>query len=397
MLFPSTIVRFFRWGCLSVLSGLLAGLSAGLFLILLDHVTKVRIENPRIIWALPVAGLLIGLLYHHFGQTFARGNQRVLAEVHGGRRPLPVLMAPFILLSTLVTHLFGGSSGREGTAVQMGAALSDQLPRLFKLESWERQALLAAGAGAGFGAAIGAPWAGAVFGVEILRQWKRSTLIVALWCLGASMVGHSVTLWMGAPHTEWPLVAVPHFEIPVLLYLLIAGLIFGISARWFNGAVRWVEKSFHLFSYPPFRPFWGGLLLLGFFWWEGSLRYAGLGIESIQQALLTQDQIPSMEVPFLKAIATALTIGSGFKGGEFIPLVFIGATLGAALALFLPVSSSLLAALGFSAVFGAAAKVPFACAIMAMEIFGWQLGPYALMVGLTADYFSGPSGIYRAN
>lgn len=132
---------------------------------------------------------------------------------------------------------------------------------------------------------------------------------------------------------------------------------------------------------------------MGLFHAEGSLRYAGLGIDVIQSALVRP---AGFDEPVLKAIFTALTVGTGFKGGEFIPLVFIGTTLGSALGLFLPVGFALLAALGFAAVFGGAAKTPVACTIMAMEIFGPGIGPYALLACFMSYLFSGPRGLYRA-
>lgn len=383
---------FFRWSCLSVLSGILAGGSASLFLILLDQTTVLRLQNPQIIWALPGAGLLIGLLYYYAGQDFARGNDRLLAEIDRPHHRLPILMAPLILITTLMTHLFGGSTGREGTAVQMGASLSDQLTGFFGLEPSERRALLAAGSGAGFGAAIGAPWAGMVFGIEILRRWDRRSWGVTFWCGVASFVGYGLTLLLQTPHSQFPTVEIPEFDFTFLVALFFAGLIFGTGARLFNQMVFMVEKFFKFIPYSPLRPFFGGIVLLGFFGWEGSLKYSGLGIDVIQQSFA---EVATFKDPILKGVATALTVGSGFKGGEFIPLVFIGSTLGSALAVVLPTGSSLLAALGFAAVFGAAAKVPLACAVMAMEIFGWSIGPYALFVGLIASFFSGAQGIYK--
>ncbi|RYD88687.1 MAG: hypothetical protein EOP50_18705 [Sphingobacteriales bacterium] len=144
---------------------------------------------------------------------------------------------------------------------------------------------------------------------------------------------------------------------------------------------------------PPFKPLVGGLCVLGFYAALGTTRYSGLGIDVIQEALL---QPLSFFDPLYKAIATAMTIGSGFKGGEFIPLVFIGTTLGSAMGFFMPASFQLMGALGFSSVFGAAAKTPLACAVMACELFGWRIAPYALASGFIAFLCSGRKSIYPA-
>lgn len=387
------IKKIARWTFLSLVSGVLVGVSSGLFLILLDLFTRLRKQNPQLIWGLPIAGLMIGGLYHFMGREIAHGNRRLLKEIHHPQKKLPFYMAPLILLTTLMTHLFGGSAGREGTAVQMGASLSDQLTGFLPFEPWERQVLLTAGAGAGFGAAIGAPWAGMVFGLEILRWSGRKSFLVAMSCLVASMTGYGVTVLMNAPHSHFPKVDIPLVDFKMLILVAVAGVAFGLCARVFNKTVSVTETLFTKFiAYPPLRPLIGGFCLLGFFWLEGSDRYAGLGVDVIQQTL---DGATQLKDPFLKIGATALTIGSGFKGGEFIPLVFIGSTLGSVLALLLPIESGLLAALGFAAVFGAAAKVPLACAVMAMEIFGWEIGPYAIFVGWIAAFFSGSKGIYK--
>lgn len=159
-------------------------------------------------------------------------------------------------------------------------------------------------------------------------------------------------------------------------------------------STHFVERAVnHWISYPPLKPFLGGLLIAILYYFDGTYRYAGLGITYIQEALT---QPAGFRDPALKSIFTSLTVGTGFKGGEFIPLVFIGTTLGSALSILLPVSFALLAALGFAAVFGGAANTPIACTLMAMEIFGYRIGPYALVACFTSYYFSGHQGIYRS-
>ena len=386
-------IHYIRWTLLSILCGVLAGLAAAVFLISLDWATRYRTEHSILIWALPLAGLLIGSVYHYFGKDIAAGSNLILDEIHDPAKVLSYRMAPFILLGTIITHLFGGSAGREGTAVQMGASLSDQLTRIFKIEPEERKILLTAGAGAGFGAAIGAPWAGVIFGMEVLNV-GRLRLFAWFECLVASFVAFFTAVLCKAPHSAYPIVEVPSLELRVLFFVAIAGIIFGLAARAFSISTHFVESLVNRWiSYPPLKPFLGGLLIVSLFYLEGSFRYAGLGIEYIQEALTNQ---ATFREPILKSIFTSLTIGTGFKGGEFIPLVFIGTTLGSALSFILPVSFALLAALGFAAVFGGAANTPIACTLMAMEIFGARIGPFALVACFVSYHFSGHHGIYRA-
>lgn len=210
-----TLSRYIRWTFFSALCGVLSGIAASIFLISLDWVTKTRTGFPAIIWGLPLAGLIIGLVYHHFGKDVAAGNNLILDEIHDPKRTVPFHMAPLILLGTVITHLFGGSAGREGTAVQMGASLSDQLTRFFKIEPEERKILLTAGAGAGFGAAIGAPWAGMVFGMEVINI-GRLRLFAWFECLVASFAGYYTAVFLNAPHSAYPAIEVPGVDWRIL-------------------------------------------------------------------------------------------------------------------------------------------------------------------------------------
>jgi H+/Cl- antiporter ClcA len=382
-----------RWLSLSVLSGLLSGAAAALFLFLLKWATSTRNAQPMIIWALPLAGLFIGWAYYRHGKSVAGGNNLILDEIHDPKKVLSFRMAPFVLVGTVLTHLFGGSAGREGTAVQMGASLSDQINRFLVLEPSERKILLAAGAGAGFGAAIGAPWAGTIFGMEVIHVGKFR-LVGWLECLIASFVGFYTTKLLGAPHTHYPLFPIPPYALSALLFVGLSGLLFGFVARVFIWTTHRIE-AFHrrYLPYSPLRPFLAGIFLVVLYWLEGSYRYVGLGLPYIQEAIVHQ---ASFADPVKKLFFTALTVGSGFKGGEFIPLVFIGTTLGSALGLIAPALFSLLAATGFAAVFAGAANTPIACSLMAMEIFGYRIAPYAFLACFCSYYVSGHKGIYAS-
>nr|BFD63209.1 voltage-gated chloride channel family protein [Bdellovibrio sp. HM001] len=377
---------------LSAITGVMAGAAAAVFLFALDRATRWRELHPQIIWFLPLAGLLLGVFYHLYGRSVEKGTGLILEQIHDPQNIIPLRMAPMILLGTVLTHLFGGSAGREGTAVQMGSSLADQLSRFFSISKEERKVLLIAGAGAGFSAAIGAPWAGALFGLEVI-QVGRLRLFALGECLISAFVAYFFCRWLGAPHSIFPPVTDLNYSAISFVWVLVAGLCFGIAANVFmrfTHAVESLQKRF--VKSPMWRPFVGGVLLVLLYWWQGSDRYAGLGIPVIQEAF---HQSLAWWDPVLKALLTGVTIGSGFKGGEFIPLVFIGTSLGSALSGVLPLGLPLLAALGFAAVFGAAANTPMACAIMACELFGWQIAPYALLACWVAYFMTGHLGIYK--
>lgn len=380
----------------AILIGLVAGIPSGLaavvFLHLLDAVTQARQEHPQIIWALPLVGLLIGWVYHDYGRDSAPGANLIIEEIHSPKKQLPLRMAPLLAISTFLTHLFGGSAGREGVAVQMGAALADEGGRHLGVTPTERRALLLAGSGAGFGAAVGSPWAGVVFGMEMIYA-KRLRPTAVLECLVASFAAFAVAR-LALPHSaHWPQVPWVPPTLPLVAGVVGGSILFGLSARVFVYCTHGIESLQQRFvTKAQWRPFFGGLLLVALYWLEGSYRYVGLGIDVIQQGL--ENSAPWRD-SLLKILFTALTIGSGFKGGEFVPLVFTGAALGSALAGALGLPVSILASVGFAAVFAAAANAPVACTLMAVDLFGWPVAPYALSGCLIAFAVSGRHGIYK--
>lgn len=358
----------------------------------LDWTAKTRNFVPHLIWFLPFAGFLIGWVYFKWGQESNQGSHLIIDEINNPKKRIPLILAPLVFAGTILTHFFGGSAGREGTAVQMGAALSDQISRFNKIDKEDRSLLLAAGASAGFSAAIGTPWAGAVFGMEMLRI-GRIRFFAVCECVIASFVGYYTAIVLQAPHVPFEPIGIPKLEFSLPISIFVAGLTFGLTAKLFTHVTHFIENLCQKYiSYPPLRPFVGGLLLALMFFAEGSSRYESLGLSVINEALTT---VSSFLDPLLKFGFTSLTIGSGFKGGEFIPLVFIGSTLGSALSTIIPVSSHLLAGLGFAAVFAGASNTPIACSLMAIEIFGLEIAPYALIACFASYWVSGNKSIYK--
>lgn len=388
----SRLLKILKWFLISGVVGLLGGFAAAAFLHALDLATSYRDQHPWIIWLLPGAGAGIGWSYHRFGQRATAGTGLILEEIHDPRRTLPLHMASMAFLGTVVTHLFGGSAGREGTAVQMGSTLADQLNTWFRFDSEERKILLVAGAGAGFSAAIGAPWAGALFGLEVV-QIGRLRFHALFECLISSFVAYGFCQWLQAPHSVFLEVENVSYSYHALGWAMLAGVCFGLMANFFLHLTHFVEFLQRRFvKSPVLRPVVAGVLLVVLYSLEASYRYVGLGIPHIQDALQAQ---VSWDTSFLKAFFTALTVGSGFKGGEFVPLVYVGTHLGSFLSGWIPLPLPLLGALGFAAVFGAAANTPLACAVMACEIFGWSLAPYALVSCWAAYFMTGHVGIYK--
>lgn len=382
-----------KWLLISVIVGVIAGCLSAFFLWTLGLVTSFRETHSWLVWLLPFGGFGVGLVYHHYGRSVEAGNNLILDEIHEPSETVPFRMVPLILFGTWMTHLFGGSAGREGTAVQMGASAADQLASRFRLSNEERMTLLMAGMSAGFGSVFGVPWAGTLFGIEVLSIGSLRARRV-LECLVASFVGHFTVLGLGVHHTEYAAPLIPAFSLAVLAWVVAAGFVFGGWSFLFSYTIHAVGAFFKkTVAYGPLRAAVGGAIVIAGYYYLQSFRYAGLGVPVIEDSLRSQG--PYLDFYF-KSIFTILTLGCGMKGGEVTPLLFIGATLGNSLALLMPLHFSFLAALGFVAVFAGAANTPLACTLMAMEIFGSHVGPWALIACACAWLVSGHHGIYKS-
>lgn len=388
---PAPLAYALRWSVPSVCVALVAGLSSGFFLWALDRVTLLHMVHPWLLWLLPLAGLVSGLAYHHLGGPAEAGNNLILSQVRNSDASIPLRMAPLVLGGTLITHLCGGSAGREGTAVQMAGSLADLFTRPFRLHPHERKVLLRAAIAGGFAAVFGTPLAGTLFALEVVvaGSFSLSTLLP---CLTTALLADQVVSFLPIHHTHYAAGIAPGGMHP-LFASAILGVASGWMARLFAGSARSIAQTLrrHV-SWPPLRPFLGGVVvaLLGT---VVGPRFLGLGLPEIA-ASFTEAAGPLDAVG--KLLLTALTVGSGFKGGEVTPLFFIGSHLGSGMApvLDLPVAS--LAAVGFVAVFAGATNTPLACTVMAMELFGSSFGPMAAVACLASWLASGPHGIYSA-
>ena len=387
------LLDLIRWLLIAACVGVLAGSASALLLASLTWATNIRESHKWIIALLPIAGLGVGCLYKYLGTSVEAGNNLIIDEIHNPKAVIPLRMTPLILLGTFITHLFGGSAGREGTAIQTGASLADQLSRPLHLDNRERGMLLMAGIAGGFGSVFGTPLAGAIFGIEVLALGQLGYGAIFP-CLVASFVGDYVTHAWGIQHTIYKVSTVPRLNLSGFLSAIAAGIAFGLVGMAFAKTTHAIAHfSKKAIAWGPLRPFAGGILVAAAVFALHTTRYIGLGIPTIVDAFSLN--LPPWDFA-AKFLFTAVTLGLGFKGGEVTPLFFIGATLGNALAWLLPLPPTLLAGMGFVAVFAGAANTPIASTFMAVELFGAEAGAYAAIACVVSYLFSGHAGIYQS-
>jgi H+/Cl- antiporter ClcA len=385
---------FIKWIVLGSFVGLMTGSASAFFLYSLDYVTSLRMENPWLLFFLPLGGAVVSYLYFKFGKSSTKGNNLILEQIHGGTESVPLRMAPLVLIGTLITHLFGGSAGREGTAVQMGGSLSEWFGKLIRVTPADRKTLLICGISGGFGSIFGTPLAGTLFGLEVLAIGVISHQAL-LPAFVASLVGNltATSLW-GVSHLHYSIGDIPALSFMVILKVILASILFGLTSRLFSELTHSLKRWYsYFFRNPMIKSAVGGIIIIGLVYLLGTRDYLGLGLPLIE-ASFTGEVSP---LAFLgKILFTSLTLGAGFQGGEVTPLFAIGATLGNALSGWIGLYAPFLAALGFIAVFCGATNTPIACFIMGIELFGGEGAVYMFMACVISYLFSGHSGIYTS-
>jgi H+/Cl- antiporter ClcA len=392
MLRREQLATLAQWLGLGGVVGVLCGASSALFLWLLDRASGFRTGHELIVFALPLAGLAMGLVYERFGDSIKAGNNLVIDTIHDDGPEIPVRMAPMVLAGTVLTHLFGGSAGREGAAVQMGASLTDWVAHRLRLPRELRQQLLAAGVAGGFGSVFGTPIAGAVFGLEFVVAGRigYTALVPALL---ASLVGDMTTRALGIEHTLYPAVPDVALTLPLLGKWLLFAVGIALTTVVFIELTHFIRRQGER-RVPrlPVRLFLGGAVLVALWQLAGTSDYLGLGIPTIVRAF--EDPHLPAEAFALKLVFTAVTLGAGFLGGEVTPLFFIGAALGNVLARLLGIPLELGAGIGLAAAFAAAANTPLALSIMAAELLGAHAFPHVMIVCVFAYLLTGQRSIY---
>lgn len=368
------------------------GVAGWAFLTGLRLVTGLREGQPLLFLLLIPVGVITAWLYQHHGRAASRGNNLVIESALTGRL-IHARMAALTFFCSIATHLAGGSAGREGTAVQIGGTIASNVSGLFHLDAYDHHDLVLAGVSAGFGAVFGTPLAGAFFGMEMCFVGKLEYR-AALYCLAGSFMGNAVARWLGVAHAARAIGDVPSLDARTIALTVAAAIVFGIAARLFSAAIRFVKLSYaRIPASAPVRALVGAGVLLAVYVATGSQHLGGLS-EWMVDAGFSGASSPFDALG--KLALTALTLGAGFQGGEVTPLFDIGASLGGWMGATAGLAPALPAALGMLGVFGAALNVPITTIMLGIDMFGGAAAPYFVIVSFVSYLVAGHRGVYPA-
>ena len=363
-------LAFLRWLLFAAIIGVVAGGVSTAFYYAFVWATELRIAHPWLLWLLPVGGVAIVLLYRVCGMARDRGTNFVLIAVRENAA-LPLRTAPLVFLSTIITHLVGGSSGREGAILQIGGSISSFLGRKMHLDDKDSRVITMCGMAAAFSALFGTPLTAAIFSMEVVSVGVMYYAAIVP-CVLSSIIGLSVAHFFDVPGTAFSLDGIPNLSVVSLAQVIGMGILFALLSILFCRVMHAAPKLYNRYLPDPLvRVVVGSLLVIGltylvWIWNPGTYDYNGAG-EAIIHAAIEGYARP--EAFILKILLTAITLGAGFKGGEIVPVFFTGSTFGCVVAPLLGLSPSFGAGLGMVCVFCGVTNCPVSSLLLALELF----------------------------
>lgn len=381
-----------KWVIFATITGTIVGLVGSVFYFLLSFVTIVREQNPWIIYLLPLAGLAVVATYHFMHNDNDGGTNLVISAVHSGDR-IPLRMTPSIFISTTLTHLFGGSAGREGAALQIGGSIGNSLGKLFRFDEKDTHVVIMCGMSAAFSTLFGTPMAAAIFPMEMVSVGVMYYMALVP-CVVSSLVAHGIAVLLGVAGETFHVAGIPGLElVPSLKIVLLASICAFLSMAF----CVLLHKTEHLYKKclknRYLRIFIGGCAVVLLTVLVGNNDYNGAGMHMIEDAIGGE---VAPEAFLLKMLFTALTIGAGYKGGEIVPTFFVGATFGCLMGQFIGLSPSFCAAIGMISLFCGVTNCPISTLLISFELFGFEGMPYYLLAVAFSYMLSGYFGLYSS-
>lgn len=381
-----------KWIIFAIIVGAIVGLCGTAFYFALSLVTVLRTQNTWLIFLLPLGGLGIVAMYRFLHNEKDTGTNLVISAIHSDDE-LPLRMAPLIFVSTLITHLFGGSAGREGAALQMGGSIGNALGKLFRFDDKDKHVMIMCGMSAAFSALFGTPMAAAILPMEMVSVGVMY-YIALVPCVISSLVAHGITYSFGVSNEMFIIRSIPKFGIITSIEISVLAILCALVSILFCVLLHKSEDLYkRFFTNPYIRVIAGGCIIIVLTLLVGNQDYNGTGINIIEHCI---NGTVRPEAFLLKMIFTALTLGAGYKGGEIVPSFFTGAAFGCLFGNLLGFSPTLCTAVGMTAVFCGVTNCPITSLLISFELFGYDGMPYFLLATALSYMLSGYFGLYRS-
>lgn len=381
-----------KWIIFAIIVGIIVGLCGTAFYFALSLVTVLRTQNSWLIFLLPLGGVGIVAMYRILHNEKDTGTNLVISAIHSDDE-LPFRMAPLIFVSTLITHLFGGSAGREGAALQMGGSIGNALGRLFRFDDKDKHVMIMCGMSAAFSALFGTPMAAAILPMEMVSVGVMY-YIALVPCVISSLVAHGIAYSFGVSNEMFIIRSIPKFGIISSIEISVLAILCALVSILFCVLLHKSEDLYkRFFANPYVRAIVGGCIIIVLTLLVGNQDYNGTGINIIAHCI---NGTVRPEAFLLKMIFTALTLGAGYKGGEIVPSFFTGAAFGCLFGNLLEFSPTLCTAVGMTAVFCGVTNCPITSLLISFELFGYDGMPYFLLATALSYMLSGYFGLYRS-
>lgn len=384
------IYTFLIWSFIGAVIGVVVGAVGIAFHILLEEVTAFRMTHSWILFLLPIGGLIIAGLYRLLHMQNDRGTNLILVAVRVNEK-VSLRLTPLIFISTIITHLFGGSAGREGAALQIGGSIGSFLGRKIKLDEKDERIITMCGMSAGFAALFGTPVAAVVFSMEVITVGIMHysaivpSIIAAITAAGLSMM-------CGITPTSFTLLSVPELSAAGVCSVILLGVLCAGVSVLFCLTMEAAGKCYKkVFRNGYIRIFVGGCIVVLLTLLLGTRDYNGAGMDVITRAISGEAEYPAF---LFKILLTALTLGAGYKGGEIVPSFFVGATFGCVIGPWIGLPASFAAGTGMAALFCGVTNCPIASVILCVELFGGEGIAYYTLACAVSYMLSGYYGLY---
>lgn len=386
------VLTFVKWLVIAACVGIIGGAVGSVFHMSVDYVTELRAEHDWLIYLLPVGGVIITAIYYFFRSKGHIDTNRVLESVRGGER-VPLIMVPMIFVSTCITHMLGGSAGREGAALQLGGGIGYNLGKLLRLKENDLHIIVMAGMSSVFSALFSIPLTAAVFALEVVNVGAMHYAGL-LPCLIASVVAYQVSLMFGISPIRFDLPAFGAVTLSMAARVIVLAVLCALVSILFCTAIKKCEHSMEkLISNRYLRSIAGAAVVVVLTLVLQTRDYNGAGMDIITKAMSGSAK---PEAFLLKIIFTAITISAGFKGGEIVPAFFVGSTFGCVVGALVGLDAGFGAAIGFVALFCGVLNCPLASVFLALEIFGAEGIIYFAIVCAVCYVMSGYFGLYKS-